>query len=248
MDKKAFNKIKKQIKLPLVIFLLVVILVSVISINIVSDARGIGRTLGNAYGSIIGNMKGSYDGHNAGEQKGKEDAKIPLDPNVTIEQKIMQQGKLHVMSVSLDITDCMKKGEGEETKVAILFSQKATADYSVDLTQVIVNEKQDNLLITVPDVTVEYIEGKDTYEELDMYLGKDEYSGDAFEMRKESDKAISIKTQNEFNDENNGIKIQARDTARKQIIDLVKTITGKSVSVQFVTEGGEYRWKENPLK
>ncbi|MDY3091280.1 MAG: hypothetical protein SOW61_00490, partial [Erysipelotrichaceae bacterium] len=130
MDKKAFNKIKKQIKLPLVIFLLVVILVSVISINIVSDARGIGRTLGNAYGSIIGNMKGSYDGHNAGEQKGKEDAKIPLDPNVTIEQKIMQQGKLHVMSVSLDITDCMKKGEGEETKVAILFSQKATADYS----------------------------------------------------------------------------------------------------------------------
>ena len=89
--------------------------------------------MGNSYGTIVGNSKGSYEGNKQGIKDGIKDARIPEPAIIEIEEKLQAQSKIHVMEANLSLTNVMKKGEENNPKLAILYTQKAKVDYYIDL-------------------------------------------------------------------------------------------------------------------
>lgn len=244
MDNKKLKQLFKKNKFKILALVLLVVLLIVIKFNFTKDARNLGRTMGNSYGTVVGNSKGSYEGNKQGIEDGINDARIPEPANIEIEEKLQAQSKIHVMEANLSLTDVMKKGEENNPKLAILYTQKAKVDYYIDLSTITVQEDNTGLVITVNDVECETIIDNDSFKELDRYEKENDTSESSFNMELASDKEITQKIHEKFDIENNSFKSQARDLAKKQISDLAKLLSGKSVTVKFKSKDGViYEWK-----
>lgn len=258
MNNKKLKQFYKNNKPKILTLVLLVVLLIVIKFNFTKDARNLGRTMGNSYGTIVGNSKGSYEGNKQGTEDGINDARIPEPATIEIEEKLQAQSKIHVMEANLSLTDVMKKGgdnqqkeednqqkgEDKPPKLAILYTQKAKVDYYIDLSTITVQEDNTGLVITVNDVECETIIDNDSFKELDRYEKENDKSEFSFNMELASDKEITQKIHEKFNIENNSFKSQARDFAKKQISDLAKLLSGKSVTVKFKSKDGViYEWK-----
>lgn len=244
MDNKKLKQFYKNNKPKILALVLLVVLLIVIKFNFTKDARNLGRTMGNSYGTIVGNSKGSYEGNKQGIEDGINDARIPEPATIEIEEKLQAQSKIHVMEANLSLTDVMKKGEENNPKLAILYTQKAKVDYYIDLSTITVQEDNTGLVITVNDVECETIIDNDSFKELDRYEKENDKSESSFNMELASDKEISQTIHEKFDIENNSFKSQARDLAKKQISDLAKLLSGKSVTVKFKSKDGViYEWK-----
>ena len=233
MDNKKLKQFYKNNKPKILALVLLVVLLIVIKFNFTKDARNLGRTMGNSYGTVVGNSKGSYEGNKQGIEDGINDARIPEPATIEIEEKLQAQSKIHVMEANLSLTDVMKKGEENNPKLAILYTQKAKVDYYIDLSTITVQEDNTGLVITVNDVECETIIDNDSFKELDRYEKENDTSESSFNMELASDKEISQTIHEKFDIENNSFKSQARDLAKKQISDLAKLLSGKSVTVKF---------------
>ena len=238
MDNKTLKQFYKNNKPKILALVLLVVLLIVIKFNFTKDARNLGRTMGNSYGTIVGNSKGSYEGNKQGIEDGINDARIPEPATIEIEEKLQAQSKIHVMEANLSLTDVMKKGEENNPKLAILYTQKAKVDYYIDLSTITVQEDNTGLVITVNDVECETIIDNDSFKELDRYEKENDKSESSFNMELASDKEISQTIHEKFDIENNSFKSQARDLAKKQISDLAKLLSGKSVTVKFKSKDG----------
>ena len=238
MDNKKLKQFYKNNKPKILALVLLVVLLIVIKFNFTKDARNLGRTMGNSYGTIVGNSKGSYEGNKQGIEDGINDARIPDPATIEIEEKLQAQSKIHVMEANLSLTDVMKKGEENNPKLAILYTQKAKVDYYIDLSTITVQEDNTGLVITVNDVECETIIDNDSFKELDRYEKENDTSESSFNMELASDKEITQKIHEKFDIENNSFKSQARDLAKKQISDLAKLLSGKSVTVKFKSKDG----------
>lgn len=238
MDNKKLKQFYKNNKPKILALVLLVVLLIVIKFNFTKDARNLGRTMGNSYGTIVGNSKGSYEGNKQGIEDGINDARIPEPATIEIEEKLQAQSKIHVMEANLSLTDVMKKGEENNPKLAILYTQKAKVDYYIDLSTITVQEDNTGLVITVNDVECETIIDNDSFKELDRYEKENDKSESSFNMELASDKEISQTIHEKFDIENNSFKSQARDLAKKQISDLAKLLSGKSVTVKFKSKDG----------
>lgn len=244
MDNKKFKQFYKNNKPKILALVLLVVLLIVIKFNFTKDARNLGRTMGNSYGTVVGNSKGSYEGNKQGTEDGINDARIPEPATIEIEEKLQAQSKIHVMEATLSLTDVKKKGEENNPKLAILYTQKAKVDYYIDLSTITVQEDNTGLVITVNDVECETIIDNDSFKELDRYEKENDTSESSFNMELASDKEITQKIHEKFDIENNSFKSQARDLAKKQISDLAKLLSGKSVTVKFKSKDGViYEWK-----
>lgn len=244
MDNKKFKQFYKNNKPKILALVLLVVLLIVIKFNFTKDARNLGRTMGNSYGTVVGNSKGSYEGNKQGTEDGINDARIPEPATIEIEEKLQAQSKIHVMEANLSLTNVMKKGEEHNPKLAILYTQKAKVDYYIDLSTITVQEDNTGLVITVNDVECETIIDNDSFKELDRYEKENDTSESSFNMELASDKEITQKIHEKFDIENNSFKSQARDLAKKQISDLAKLLSGKSVTVKFKSKDGViYEWK-----
>lgn len=244
MDNKKLKQLFKKNKFKILALVLLVVLLIVIKFNFTKDARNLGKTMGNSYGTIVGNSKGSYEGNKQGIKDGINDARIPEPANIEIEEKLQAQSKIHVMEANLSLTNVMKKGEENNPKLAILYTQKAKVDYYIDLSTITVQEDNTGLVITVNDVECETIIDNDSFKELDRYEKENDTSESSFNMELASDKEITQKIHEKFDIENNSFKSQARDLAKKQISDLAKLLSGKSVTVKFKSKDGViYEWK-----
>lgn len=244
MDNKKFKQFYKNNKPKILALVLLVVLLIVIKFNFTKDARNLGRTMGNSYGTVVGNSKGSYEGNKQGTEDGINDARIPEPATIEIEEKLQAQSKIHVMEANLSLTNVMKKGEENNPKLAILYTQKAKVDYYIDLSTITVQEDNTGLVITVNDVECETIIDNDSFKELDRYEKENDTSESSFNMELASDKEITQKIHEKFDIENNSFKSQARDLAKKQISDLAKLLSGKSVTVKFKSKDGViYEWK-----
>lgn len=238
MDNKKLKQFYKNNKPKILALVLLVVLLIVIKFNFTKDARNLGRTMGNSYGTVVGNSKGSYEGNKQGIEDGINDARIPDPATIEIEEKLQAQSKIHVMEANLSLTDVMKKGEENNPKLAILYTQKAKVDYYIDLSTITVQEDNTGLVITVNDVECETIIDNDSFKELDRYEKENDKSESSFNMELASDKEISQTIHEKFDIENNSFKSQARDLAKKQISDLAKLLSGKSVTVKFKSKDG----------
>lgn len=238
MDNKKFKQFYKNNKPKILALVLLVVLLIVIKFNFTKDARNLGRTMGNSYGTVVGNSKGSYEGNKQGTEDGINDARIPEPATIEIEEKLQAQSKIHVMEANLSLTNVMKKGEENNPKLAILYTQKAKVDYYIDLSTITVQEDNTGLVITVNDVECETIIDNDSFKELDRYEKENDTSESSFNMELASDKEITQKIHEKFDIENNSFKSQARDLAKKQISDLAKLLSGKSVTVKFKSKDG----------
>ena len=238
MDNKKLKQFYKNNKPKILALVLLVVLLIVIKFNFTKDARNLGRTMGNSYGTIVGNSKGSYEGNKQGIEDGINDARIPEPATIEIEEKLQAQSKIHVMEANLSLTDVMKKGEENNPKLAILYTQKAKVDYYIDLSTITVQEDNTGLVITVNDVECETIIDNDSFKELDRYEKENDKSESSFNMELASDKEISQTIHEKFDIENNSFKSQTRDLAKKQISDLAKLLSGKSVTVKFKSKDG----------
>ena len=238
MDNKKLKQFYKNNKPKILALVLLVVLLIVIKFNFTKDARNLGRTMGNSYGTVVGNSKGSYEGNKQGIEDGINDARIPEPATIEIEEKLQAQSKIHVMEANLSLTDVMKKGEENNPKLAILYTQKAKVDYYIDLSTITVQEDNTGLVITVNDVECETIIDNDSFKELDRYEKENDKSESSFNMELASDKEISQTIHEKFDIENNSFKSQARDLAKKQISDLAKLLSGKSVTVKFKSKDG----------
>lgn len=238
MDNKKLKQFYKNNKPKILALVLLVVLLIVIKFNFTKDARNLGRTMGNSYGTVVGNSKGSYEGNKQGIEDGINDARIPEPATIEIEEKLQAQSKIHVMEANLSLTDVMKKGEENNPKLAILYTQKAKVDYYIDLSTITVQEDNTGLVITVNDVECETIIDNDSFKELDRYEKENDTSESSFNMELASDKEITQKIHEKFDIENNSFKSQARDLAKKQISDLAKLLSGKSVTVKFKSKDG----------
>lgn len=238
MDNKKFKQFYKNNKPKILALVLLVVLLIVIKFNFTKDARNLGRTMGNSYGTVVGNSKGSYEGNKQGTEDGINDARIPEPATIEIEEKLQAQSKIHVMEANLSLTNVMKKGEENNPKLAILYTQKAKVDYYIDLSTITVQEDNTGLVITVNDVECETIIDNDSFKELDRYEKENDKSEFSFNMELASDKEITQKIHEKFNIENNSFKSQARDLAKKQVSDLAKLLSGKSVTVKFKSKDG----------
>ena len=238
MDNKKLKQFYKNNKPKILALVLLVVLLIVIKFNFTKDAINLGRTMGNSYGTIVGNSKGSYEGNKQGIEDGINDARIPEPATIEIEEKLQAQSKIHVMEANLSLTDVMKKGEENNPKLAILYTQKAKVDYYIDLSTITVQEDNTGLVITVNDVECETIIDNDSFKELDRYEKENDKSESSFNMELASDKEISQTIHEKFDIENNSFKSQARDLAKKQISDLAKLLSGKSVTVKFKSKDG----------
>lgn len=238
MDNKKFKQFYKNNKPKILALVLLVVLLIVIKFNFTKDARNLGRTMGNSYGTVVGNSKGSYEGNKQGIEDGINDARIPEPATIEIEEKLQAQSKIHVMEANLSLTNVMKKGEENNPKLAILYTQKAKVDYYIDLSTITVQEDNTGLVITVNDVECETIIDNDSFKELDRYEKENDTSESSFNMELASDKEITQKIHEKFDIENNSFKSQARDLAKKQISDLAKLLSGKSVTVKFKSKDG----------
>ena len=266
MDNKKLKQFYKNNKPKILALVLLVVLLIVIKFNFTKDARNLGRTMGNSYGTVVGNSKGSYEGNKQGIEDGINDARIPEPATIEIEEKLQAQSKIHVMEANLSLTDVMKKGgnnqqkaednqqkeednqqkeednqpkgENKPPKLAILYTQKAKVDYYIDLSTITVQEDNTGLVITVNDVECETIIDNDSFKELDRYEKENDTSESSFNMELASDKEISQTIHEKFDIENNSFKSQARDLAKKQISDLAKLLSGKSVTVKFKSKDG----------
>lgn len=244
MDNKKLKQLFKKNKFKILALVLLVVLLIVIKFNFTKDARNLGKTMGNSYGTIVGNSKGSYEGNKQGIKDGINDARIPEPAIIEIEEKLQAQSKIHVMEANLSLTNVMKKGEENNPKLAILYTQKAKVDYYIDLSTITVQEDNTGLVITVNDVECETIIDNDSFKELDRYEKENDTSESSFNMELASDKEITQKIHEKFDIENNSFKSQARDLAKKQISDLAKLLSGKSVTVKFKSKDGViYEWK-----
>ena len=244
MNNKKLKQFYKNNKPKILALVLLVVLLIVIKFNFTKDARNLGRTMGNSYGTVVGNSKGSYEGNKQGIEDGINDARIPEPATIEIEEKLQAQSKIHVMEANLSLTDVMKKGEENNPKLAILYTQKAKVDYYIDLSTITVQEDNTGLVITVNDVECETIIDNDSFKELDRYEKENDKSESSFNMELDSDKEISQTIHEKFNIENNSFKSQARDLAKKQRSDLAKLLSGKSVTVKFKSKDGViYEWK-----
>lgn len=238
MDNKKLKQLFKKNKFKILALVLLVVLLIVIKFNFTKDARNLGKTMGNSYGTIVGNSKGSYEGNKQGIKDGINDARIPEPAIIEIEEKLQAQSKIHVMEANLSLTNVMKKGEENNPKLAILYTQKAKVDYYIDLSTITVQEDNTGLVITVNDVECETIIDNDSFKELDRYEKENDTSESSFNMELASDKEITQKIHEKFDIENNSFKSQARDLAKKQISDLAKLLSGKSVTVKFKSKDG----------
>lgn len=238
MDNKKLKQLFKKNKFKILALVLLVVLLIVIKFNFTKDARNLGKTMGNSYGTIVGNSKGSYEGNKQGTEDGINDARIPEPAIIEIEEKLQAQSKIHVMEANLSLTNVMKKGEENNPKLAILYTQKAKVDYYIDLSTITVQEDNTGLVITVNDVECETIIDNDSFKELDRYEKENDTSESSFNMELASDKEITQKIHEKFDIENNSFKSQARDLAKKQISDLAKLLSGKSVTVKFKSKDG----------
>ena len=259
MNNKKLKQFYKNNKPKILALVLLVVLLIVIKFNFTKDARNLGRTMGNSYGTVVGNSKGSYEGNKQGTEDGINDARIPEPAIIEIEEKLQAQSKIHVMEANLSLTDVMKKGgnnqqkaednqqkeednqpkgENKQPKLAILYTQKAKVDYYIDLSTITVQEDNTGLVITVNDVECETIIDNDSFKELDRYEKENDKSEFSFNMELASDKEITQKIHEKFNIENNSFKSQARDLAKKQVSDLAKLLSGKSVTVKFKSKDG----------
>lgn len=238
MDNKKLKQLFKKNKFKILALVLLVVLLIVIKFNFTKDARNLGRTMGNSYGTVVGNSKGSYEGNKQGIEDGINDARIPEPATIEIEEKLQAQSKIHVMEANLSLTDVKKKGEENNPKLAILYTQKAKVDYYIDLSTITVQEDNTGLVITVNDVECEIIIDNDSFKELDRYEKENDTSESSFNMELASDKEITQKIHEKFDIENNSFKSQARDLAKKQISDLAKLLSGKSVTVKFKSKDG----------
>lgn len=238
MDNKKLKQLFKKNKFKILALVLLVVLLIVIKFNFTKDARNLGKTIGNSYGTIVGNSKGSYEGNKQGTEDGINDARIPEPAIIEIEEKLQAQSKIHVMEANLSLTNVMKKGEENNPKLAILYTQKAKVDYYIDLSTITVQEDNTGLVITVNDVECETIIDNDSFKELDRYEKENDTSESSFNMELASDKEITQKIHEKFDIENNSFKSQARDLAKKQISDLAKLLSGKSVTVKFKSKDG----------
>lgn len=238
MNNKKLKQFYKNNKPKILALVLLVVLLIVIKFNFTKDARNLGRTMGNSYGTVVGNSKGSYEGNKQGTEDGINDARIPEPATIEIEEKLQAQSKIHVMEANLSLSDVMKKGEENNPKLAILYTQKAKVDYYIDLSTITVQEDNTGLVITVNDVECETIIDNDSFKELDRYEKENDKSESSFNMELASDKEISQTIHEKFDIENNSFKSQARDLAKKQISDLAKLLSGKSVTVKFKSKDG----------
>ena len=238
MDNKKLKQLFKKNKFKILALVLLVVLLIVIKFNFTKDARNLGKTMGNSYGTIVGNSKASYEGNKQGIKDGINDARIPEPAIIEIEEKLQAQSKIHVMEANLSLTNVMKKGEENNPKLAILYTQKAKVDYYIDLSTITVQEDNTGLVITVNDVECETIIDNDSFKELDRYEKENDTSESSFNMELASDKEITQKIHEKFDIENNSFKSQARDLAKKQISDLAKLLSGKSVTVKFKSKDG----------
>ena len=224
-----------------------------------------GTVVGNSKGSYEGNKQGIEDGIN--DARIPEPANIEIEEKLQAQSKIhVMEANLSltdVMNIGEDKQqkaednqqkgedkqqksedkqqkeeDNQPKGKNKPPKLAILYTQKAKVDYYIDLSTITVQEDNTVLVITVNDVECETIIDNDSFKELDRYEKENDTSESSFNMELASDKEITQKIHEKFDIENNSCKSQARDLAKKQISDLAKLLSVKSVTVKFKSKDG----------
>mgnify|MGYP004571780721 FL=1 len=238
MDNKKLKKLFKNNKFKILFPVLLIVLLIVIKFNFTKDARKLGRALGRNYGTIVGNTKGSYEGNRQGIEDGIKDARIPETPTIEIAEKIQSQSKLHILDANIEITQPSKYGDQANPDLAALFSKNATADYYIDLSTVSVQENNIGLVIIVNDVEFECIYSTEKPALIEKYVKKDIESAKAKKMYEDSEKKITEEIYKKFNEDTNSLKIQAREIAQRQVSDLARLLSGKSITVKFKSKDG----------
>ena len=57
-------------------------------------------------------------------------------------------------------------------------------------------------------------------------------------MYEDSEKKITEEIYKKFNEDTNSLKIQAREIAQRQVSDLARLLSGKSITVKFKSKDG----------
>lgn len=224
--KKIMKKIPESGTLVVPFVILLCVLGYVISLRI--NAQTLGEDIGSGYGYLVGKAIGSFEGLTQGSSEGykagKEKGLSAEDTTAEIANSIREVEKLEVLVASVKLNDLHSVGE-EDYKA--LYLLKGDAVFSVDLSKAVIDEKNGELYITIPQPEMELIVDPSRIEKVAEYQkyffsGKAEDGLDAYinSMKKiveESEKSLA---------NYDSLLKAAKASAEKQI-----TILAKSVSV-----------------
>jgi hypothetical protein len=210
----------------LMVLLLVAFFTIVLPFYVSAKETGedIGSTAGSLAGIAIGSLDGITNGIEEGEAAGKEQGLSAEDTTVEIATKIQSTGKLDVLVADGPIKDPFELGKDYQA----LFLYKFRAVFSVDLTSVEVTEKNEDLLITVPDPVCEISINHSESEKMAEWQ-RHFWSGD-------TDAAYEAYM-------NSMIQMQekAKPEMEEQFMDQAKTATEKAISqIANSASGGKY--------
>lgn len=192
-------------------------------------------SIGQVAGRAVGSWKGVTQGIEAGAEAGKEAGLSAKDIDTRIGNKMKETGKLEVMLVDLNLMDLYQQGED----YAALWNMRGEGTFTVDLTQAEVSYHPENneIGIKIPEPVFEsYLDDstldivQDSQGQKAEYIRKG-FNGstvDGYEGWLNSRKEIDQKVQEEIQ----SMLDPARNTALFQVEQLVKSVCGRSVSVQ----------------
>lgn len=223
------------------VFVIFGVLVFLALIGIHVKARAIGNDIGNTAGKTAGVAVGSYEGVTRGLKEGyeagKEQGLSAEDINVDITNKLSSIGKLEVLVAEDKINDVFKKGSDY---AALLEFNKTKATFSVDLTQAEIADQNSAITINIPvpevEIAIDENESVKIAEWQKYFWSGDAESGYIAYMN--SMAQIKEKSENGLTNYDYLMQ-QAKDTAKKQIELLVKSICGREKEIQVIFKGEE---------
>jgi hypothetical protein len=223
----------------LIFFVLTAVLV-VFIIPFCVKAKEQGKMIGNTEGKIAGVAVGSYEGVTKGISQGKEDGKkqgeSAEDTDVRIANEMTSMGKLDVLTAKTQILNNFNQGNDYKA----LFVYEATAVFSVNLEEAVVEVDDDNLIVTIPvpvcELTWDEEASQKIAEQQTHFWSGEEQSG--YNAYMNSMKEITNKTEESMINYET-LMGQAKDSAIRQIEIIAGSMNGNNYKIEVAFQGEE---------
>jgi hypothetical protein len=232
--KKLLKYIPKKVIYIMLCLLLAIVLGFVV--NIRGKAKSIGNFLGESLGTNVGKVMGSFDAlthYKEAYAEGKEEGLSAKDTTAEVVSKIQELNKLEVLVASVKLNDIHSVGKEDNPDYAALYLLKGNAVFTVDLSKVEIQDRENEISILLPEPEMELIIDQREIEKVAEYQ-KNYFKGsaeDGFDAYLASMSKIDEQSEEVVANYDELIKM-ARESARKQVEQLVGTVSVSETNVK----------------
>lgn len=246
-SEKVVKKLLKYIPKKVIYIMLCLLLAIVLGfvVNIRGKAKSIGNFLGESLGTDVGKVMGSFDAlthYKEAYAEGKEEGLNAKDTTAEVVSKIQELNKLEVLVASVKLNDIHSVGKEDNPDYAALYLLKGNAVFTVDLSKVEIQDRENEISILLPEPEMELIIDQREIEKVAEYQ-KNYFKGsaeDGFDAYLASMSKIDEQSEEVVANYDELIKI-ARESARKQVEQLVGTVSVSETNVRVEFQAADQK-------